>query len=1009
MKLRQLILASLGTVILGLGTGAQAQIRQNEGFRRNAIAANDDGSSPLTPIGWTLNFFGRQRSNVYVNNNGNITFDAPMPGYTPFGLTGVDREIIAPFFADVDTRPEGSSLVTYGQDFVNGRRAFGVNYVNVGYYNTHADKLNSFQLVLIERPDTGNGNFDIEFNYERVTWETGDASGGVAGFGGVPASVGWSNGSGLPGTSFELAGSLIPGSFLDSGAYSLVAGRTPGVSPGANAPQGRWMFRARDGQLIPPIEIRSGCPLPTATAGRLYSFRLEAAGSKPPYRWTAQADQGSLPGLQLNSSGLLTGVPPAPGEYEFTVRVTASDEDGDVSISRRCSVIVDSPAIFISSAGTLPQAVAGQRYETRLRADGSTSPIRFALYESTGVPGLTLASDGTLSGTSPEPGTYQIQVRAASSGVDRAVASIKRFVLTVRPGGLSILSACPLPTGTGGASYSYQFEADGGAPPYRWSNWGTLPTGTFLSSTGKLSGQPSVPHWWPFDVIVEDARGNTARSGCGLVVRFPDVHVASACPLPAASTGIAYSQRLEATGGTGGYIWTAEGTLPSGLSLTRDGLLSGTPLGAGSSQFRLNATDTDGNTGSVSCSVITQRGAYAVATCPLPDAFAGEPYSTQLTAAGGLAPFSWSPTSALPAALRFGRDGLLSGTFNNAGTYPLSVQVTDSTGQTASRTCDLRVLPRTLRLVNPCDLAVATAGEPYTQRLSAAGGLEPYTFTAVSLPSGVLLRPDGSFEGAASRAGVFPVSYQVKDAAGSSSAVSCKLTVRVPNPPEVQISGMPRILQPASNGPELTFQLSRAYPLDLEADATLEVTPDTNNGQAGVDRADPSVLLTNGQKTIPLSFAPGSRSASVRIAGTGTVASTVRVSMSKLRVPGTSIEFPKQPAPATGVLSRAVPSVTSVCYTANDDGLEIDITGFSTTRELSQADLTFGSNRYQVSLSRASLDYFGGDDSVRTGGAFRIRAPYRARTLNAKSLGDGTVVILNKVGASTSRAIRRCN
>ena len=159
---------------------AQA-IRRLPGFQKNFIPANDDGSSDRVQLPFTINFFGRLRNSGYVNNNGNITFDAALATFTPFGLENTQREIIAAFFADVDTRNAASSLVYYGEDTIDGRKAFGINYFTVGYFASHADKLNTFQIVLIDRSDTGSGNFDVEFNYERIQWETGDASGGTAG------------------------------------------------------------------------------------------------------------------------------------------------------------------------------------------------------------------------------------------------------------------------------------------------------------------------------------------------------------------------------------------------------------------------------------------------------------------------------------------------------------------------------------------------------------------------------------------------------------------------------------------------------------------------------------------------------------------------------------------------------------------------------------------------------------------------------------------------------------
>ena len=90
--------------------GAQA-VRRLAGFQKESIPANDDGSSALVQLPFTINFFGRLRTSGYVNNNGNITFDAALSTFTPFGLENTRREIIAAFFADVDTRNEKSALV----------------------------------------------------------------------------------------------------------------------------------------------------------------------------------------------------------------------------------------------------------------------------------------------------------------------------------------------------------------------------------------------------------------------------------------------------------------------------------------------------------------------------------------------------------------------------------------------------------------------------------------------------------------------------------------------------------------------------------------------------------------------------------------------------------------------------------------------------------------------------------------------------------------------------------
>lgn len=237
--------ALLIAVLAGGGTAAAQAVRTDAGFTTNSLARNDDGSTGLVATGFTTNFFGVVGTQLYVNNNGNITFGAPLSTFTPFNLTSTATNIIAPFFADVDTRNLGSALTTYGNSTVDGHNAFGVDWVNVGYFNSHAEHLNTFQLVLIDRSDLTSGDFDFEFNYNTITWESGQASGSDAnGLGGSSARAGFSNGTGAPNTSFELPGSAVNGAFLDGGPNALAS-----HSLNSNV-TGRYIFQVRNGQVI---------------------------------------------------------------------------------------------------------------------------------------------------------------------------------------------------------------------------------------------------------------------------------------------------------------------------------------------------------------------------------------------------------------------------------------------------------------------------------------------------------------------------------------------------------------------------------------------------------------------------------------------------------------------------------------------------------------------------------------------------------------------------------------
>jgi PEP-CTERM motif len=214
-------------------------------FTSNTLAANDDGSTGATAIGFSVNYFGNQFSNLFVNNNGHVTFDAALNTYTPYNLINSATPIIAPFFGDVDTRGAGSGVVQYGQAILGTHNVFGVNWFSdntgVGYYQHGVDKLNKFQLILTDRSDIATGDFDFEFNYDQIQWETGDASDGYLGLGGDSARAGWASGI----NSFEIAGSAVNGELLDTNIATGLANN----SVDSNI-QGQYLFSVRNGNVV---------------------------------------------------------------------------------------------------------------------------------------------------------------------------------------------------------------------------------------------------------------------------------------------------------------------------------------------------------------------------------------------------------------------------------------------------------------------------------------------------------------------------------------------------------------------------------------------------------------------------------------------------------------------------------------------------------------------------------------------------------------------------------------
>lgn len=232
------------------------------GFGQLSQGRNDDSSSGAITMPFDITFFGERFDRLFVNNNGNVTFRGPLSSFTPRPFPVSNQPMIAAYWADVDTRPLDGGEVYIGAAGIDGRQAAVVTWNNVGYYPSGTDKTNNFQLALIDRNDTGNGNFDIQFRYDRLEWTTGSASGGSGGLGGIPAQAGYDAGDGK--NFLTLPGSRTDG-VLALADTSNVGDATPGL----------WMFSVRNG-ATPEMPI-----LPDVITPDGYDFEIEVPPEQP--------------------------------------------------------------------------------------------------------------------------------------------------------------------------------------------------------------------------------------------------------------------------------------------------------------------------------------------------------------------------------------------------------------------------------------------------------------------------------------------------------------------------------------------------------------------------------------------------------------------------------------------------------------------------------------------------------------------------------------------------------
>ena len=163
-------------------------------------------------------------------------------------------------------------------------------------------------------------------------------------------------------------------------------------------------------------------------------------------------------------------------------------------------------------------------------------------------PGLSLSSDGQISGTPTLVGSYSFRIGVSDSET-QAVAD---FTLNI-DSPLAITTSSPLSPGIAAVPYSQSLTAVGGTSPY--VNWsvisGALPPGLTLSPTsGVISGTPSTPGPYSFTVQVQDSATpqQTASQTFSLAISPAPLTILTMTPLTPGTVGTAYSQIVAVTG-----------------------------------------------------------------------------------------------------------------------------------------------------------------------------------------------------------------------------------------------------------------------------------------------------------------------------------------------------------------------------------------------------------------------------------------------------------------------------
>ena len=374
-----------------------------------------------------------------------------------------------------------------------------------------------------------------------------------------------------------LTGCTVSGTPTAAGSSPIVVKVTDSGSPAQNASQNETV-------VINPAPLTITGTLPNGTVGSSYSATITASGGTQPYSCSIT---GTLPaGLILNGC-TISGTPTTAGSTTITVTVT--DSGSPQQTASQSETIVINPAPLTLTTSTLPSGTVGVPYSATIGASGGTSPYSCIITSGTLPAGLSI-SGCTVSGTPTTAGSSTVTVKVTDSE-SPTQSTTGPETIVINPAALALTNT--LPNGTVGVAYSATIDASGGTTPYSCSiSSGTLPAGLSLSGC-TVSGTPTTPGTSNITVTVTDSSNPTKTvSGAETIIINPSGTLSLTATLPNAIVGVPYSYTLKATGGTPPYTYSlTAGSLPAGITLQSDGLISGTPTAPGASSFTATVTD----------------------------------------------------------------------------------------------------------------------------------------------------------------------------------------------------------------------------------------------------------------------------------------------------------------------------------------------------------------------------------------------------------------------------------
>jgi streptogramin lyase len=841
----------------------------------------------------------------------------------------------------------------------------------------------------------------------------------------------------MTGNDFSEVTNLTPNSFpvgIALGPDGAIWFTETGVNFGNSSTTGSGMSKIGTIKTVPAPTLTSINPTSATACGPAFNLTLTGSNYQNNTVGVFGGDPAILSGIGLstfvNSSiQLQATVTPAliatPGPYGVYAATPVGSQylvSGSIQFQVKRTPVIQqiSPTNVVAGAGTqLTVVISNYIPNVTTVFFGQTSlPVVSAVQQGSNT-AVTVSVGASLTST---PGPVPVNVlNVEDANPNRILYSPVSCSppQTVTVTGQLTITTPSLPTGTVGVAYTpFTLQAQGGTGSLTWSATGLPANLTIGPANGVLSGTPNAAGSYTVTVNVSDSstpkqtasRTYTLVVNAGLTITTPS--------LPSGTAGVAYTPfTLQAQGGAGSLGWSAMG-LPANLTIgSTNGVLSGTPNTAGSYTVTVNVSDssTPKQTASRTYTLIVNAG-LTITTAALPNGTVGVAYTPfNLQAQGGTGSLAWSATG-LPGTLTLGpTNGVLSGTPNIAGSYTVSVNVSDNSTpkQTASRTYTL-IVNAGLSILTTA-LPNGTPGVAYTPfTLQAQGGTGSLTWSATGLPATLTLGPtNGVLSGTPNAAGNYTVMVTVTDGR-QSKLQTYSLTIGLPALPSIQLSVNK---QPASITDQvgISSSLSSSYAYPLTGTYTLSFTPNAAGLPAsgysapGLQFASPLPNTGGLQTSAPVP------SGSVPVQQ-GSVAGTITATLTGLtaNVNGQNMPVPlPSSAPVTTIsVPRLAPSIVpgSVrIINVSSAGFTVDLHASSTPRDLTSATVTFmaasgtqlNGTSFDVPLTASGTAWFASADGQSAGGTFDLQLPFKYSG-DTSAIGGVSVTLRNSVGTSAA-------